>query len=112
MPDIHPKKAATDAIYIELDTERKIRHRNKTYYRVLHWPIWIFVFFIAPGPWTFDLFAKGFDARLGAWLGVVLVGTASSDPASTSKRTYVFTSSVNRAPAVSASTALSSRPFS
>jgi hypothetical protein len=33
------------------------------------------VFFIAPGPLTFDLFARGFDARLGAWLGIVLLGT-------------------------------------
>ena len=39
----------THARYIELDTERKIRHRNKLYYRFNHWPIWIFVFFIAPG---------------------------------------------------------------
>ncbi len=75
MPDIQPKKAATDAIYIELDTERKIRHRNKTYYRVLHWPIWIFTFFIAPGPLTFDLFAHGFDTRMLVWLSIVLVAT-------------------------------------
>lgn len=75
MSDMHPKKAATDALYIELDTERKIRHRNKTYYRVLHWPIWIFTFFIAPGPLTFDLFAHGFDARMLVWLSVVLIAT-------------------------------------
>jgi hypothetical protein len=42
---------------------------------VNHWPIWIFVFFIAPGPLTFDLFARGFDARMALWLGVVLLGT-------------------------------------
>src|SRR3954464_9559906 len=66
----------TDARYIELDSHRQIRHRNKLYYRFNHWPIWIFVFFIAPGPWTFDLFAKGFDARLLAWLLVVMVATA------------------------------------
>jgi hypothetical protein len=65
----------TDARYIELDTDRKIRHRNKTYYRVLHWPIWIFVFFIAPGPLTFDLFEGGFDSRILAWLSVVLFAT-------------------------------------
>jgi|SRR5687768_10555899 hypothetical protein len=70
-----PEHYATDARYIEFDTERKIRHRNKTYYRVLHWPIWIFVFFIAPGPLTFDLFARGFDTRMVAWLSVVLVAT-------------------------------------
>jgi hypothetical protein len=65
----------TDALYVELDSHRKIRVRNKTYYRVLHWPIWIFVFFIAPGPLTFDLFESGMDARMGAWLALVLAGT-------------------------------------
>jgi hypothetical protein len=33
------------------------------------------VFFIAPGPLTFDLFARGFDRRMALWLGAVLVGT-------------------------------------
>ena len=66
----------THARFIERDTERKIRHRNKLYYRVNHWPIWIFVFFIAPGPLTFDLFERGFDRRMLIWLGVVLTGTA------------------------------------
>ena len=65
----------TDALYIELDTDRKIRHRNKLHYRFNHWPIWIFVFFIAPGPLTFDLFERGFDSRLATWLGVVLLAT-------------------------------------
>jgi hypothetical protein len=65
----------TDALYVELDTDRKIRYRNKRYYRVLHWPLWIFVFFIAPGPLTFDLFERGFDTRLTAWLAVVIIGT-------------------------------------
>ena len=40
---------------VEYDSDRKIRARNKLYYRFNHWPIWIFVFFIAPGPLTFDL---------------------------------------------------------
>jgi len=65
----------TDARYIERDTDRTIRHRNKTYYRVLHWPIWIFVFFIAPGPLTFDLFERGFDRRTVTWLTMVMVAT-------------------------------------
>ncbi|MBM3818748.1 MAG: hypothetical protein FJW14_07020 [Acidimicrobiia bacterium] len=65
----------TDALYVEFDSERHIRHRNKLYYRFNHWPIWIFVFFIAPGPLTFDLFERGFDPRLLTWLAVVLVGT-------------------------------------
>ena len=66
----------TSARYIELDTERRIRHRNKLYYRVNHWPIWVFVFFIAPGPWTFDVIERGFDGRTGAWLALVMIGTA------------------------------------
>jgi hypothetical protein len=53
----------------------RFRTRNKPLYRLAHWPIWIFVFFIAPGPLTFDLFEHGFDVRMAAWLGVVLVGT-------------------------------------
>ena len=63
------------AIPVEYASQRKIRERNKLYYRINHWPIWIFVFFIAPGPLTFDLFEHGFDARLFGWLAVVLVGT-------------------------------------
>ena len=66
----------TDARYIEFDSERTIRVRNKVYYRVLHWPIWILVFFIAPGPLTFDLFERGFDSRTLIWLSIVLCGTA------------------------------------
>ena len=69
-------KISTDARFIEIDSNRKIRHRNKTYYRVLHWPIWIFVFFIAPGPLTFDLFETGFNPQIAAWLALVLVATA------------------------------------
>ena len=65
----------THARFIERDTDRKIRHRNKLYYRFNHWPIWILVFFIAPGPLTFDLFERGFDSRMLAWLGFVLVAT-------------------------------------
>jgi hypothetical protein len=62
-------------IPVEYAEHRKIRTRNKLYYRFLHWPIWIFVFFIAPGPLTFDLFERGFDARMAIWLACVLVGT-------------------------------------
>src|SRR3954464_6968513 len=63
------------AIRVEYAHERRIRQQNKTYYRVLHWPIWIWVFFLAPGPLTFDLFAKGPSAGNMAWLTVVLIGT-------------------------------------
>lgn len=62
-------------VRVELASERKIRSRNKLYYRFLHWPIWIWVFFIAPGPLTFDLFERGFDRRMAVWLGAVLLGT-------------------------------------
>jgi hypothetical protein len=47
------------------------RERNKTYYRVLHLPIWIWVFFILPGHLTYALFTDGPDARHAAWLAVV-----------------------------------------
>ena len=63
-------------VQLEYASQRKIRERNKLHYRVNHLPIWIFVFFIAPGPLTFDLFERGFDLRMALWLGVVLVGTA------------------------------------
>jgi hypothetical protein len=54
---------------------RHFRERNKVHYRVSHWPIWIFVFFLAPGPLIFDLFERGFDRRMILWLGAVLAGT-------------------------------------
>ena len=60
---------------IELASDRQIRARNKIRYRLAHWPIWIFVFFIAPGPMTFDLFAHGINRRMLIWLGIVLLGT-------------------------------------
>jgi hypothetical protein len=63
------------AIPVEYASQRKIRERNKLHYRFNHWPIWIFVFFIAPGPLTFDLFERGFDSRMATWLGAVLLGT-------------------------------------
>ena len=53
----------------------RFRERNTPIYRLAHWPIWIFVFFIVPGPLTFDLFNGGFDARMAAWLGAVLLLT-------------------------------------
>ena len=47
-------------------TDRAIRTQNKISYRLNHWPIWIWTFFIAPGPLTFDLFAQGFDRRMAS----------------------------------------------
>lgn len=63
------------SIAVEYASQRPIRDRNKLYYRILHWPIWIFVFFIAPGPLTFDLFERGFDGRMAVWLALVVAGT-------------------------------------
>ena len=63
------------ALKVEFAADRKIRERNKFWYRVAHWPIWIFVFFLAPGPLTFDLFAHGGSIRNWYWLLLVLLGT-------------------------------------
>jgi len=52
-----------------------MRERNTRLYRLAHWPIWIWVFFLAPGPLTFTLFAHGFGVRNLAWLMAVLFGT-------------------------------------
>ena len=59
----------------EYAQERKMRERNTRLYRVLHLPLWIWVFFLAPGPLTFNLIAHGFSWGNGTWLAVVLVGT-------------------------------------
>jgi hypothetical protein len=60
---------------VEFADARKMRVRNKTYYRFAHWPIWIWVFFLAPGPLTFSLFAHGFGWANSIWLAAVLIGT-------------------------------------
>lgn len=62
-------------VKIELASQRKIRTRNKLYYRFNHWPIWIFVFFLIPGPMVFRLFEQGFGGSMTWWLAAVLVGT-------------------------------------
>jgi len=53
----------------------RYRERNKKIYRIAHWPIWIWVFFLAPGPLTFDLFEHGPSAKNMAWLLFVMAGT-------------------------------------
>jgi hypothetical protein len=60
---------------VEFAQERKLRERNTRVYRLCHWPIWIWVFFLAPGPLTFSLFANGFSLANGLWLAAVLIGT-------------------------------------
>jgi hypothetical protein len=54
----------------------RYRERNKKIYRVAHWPIWIWVFFLAPGPLTFDLFEHGPSTKNMEWLIFVMAGTA------------------------------------
>ena len=41
---------------------------TSVYYRLSHWPIWIWVFFIAPGPLTFSCFSGGFHLDHWPWL--------------------------------------------
>jgi len=60
---------------LEFADARKMRERNTRLYRLAHWPIWIWVFFLAPGPLTFVLFARGFGHGNLIWLAVVLAGT-------------------------------------
>ncbi len=60
---------------VEYASARKMRTRNTARYRAAHWPIWIFVFFLAPGPLTFDLFAGRANRWNLPWLLLVLAGT-------------------------------------
>jgi hypothetical protein len=63
------------SLKVEYAEARKIRERNKVRYRLAHWPIWIWVFFLAPGPLTFDLFAHGGSGRNVIWLLLVMAAT-------------------------------------
>jgi hypothetical protein len=63
---------------VEYAHERRIREWNKPYYRLAHWPIWIWVFFLVPGPLTFRLFAGGVGWPNLAWLMAVLAGTGAA----------------------------------
>jgi hypothetical protein len=60
---------------LEYAHARRTRTRNTRLYRLAHWPLWIWVFFLAPGPLTFSLVAHGFGRANLAWLALVLVGT-------------------------------------
>lgn len=62
-------------IKVEYAAQRKMRERNTRIYRLAHWPIWIWVFFLAPGWLTFDLFAKGGSHWNVLWLAAVLACT-------------------------------------
>src|ERR1700736_1799904 len=60
---------------LEFAHQRRLRERNTWNYRLAHWPLWIWVFFLAPGPLTFSLFAHGFSIGNLLWLAAVLLGT-------------------------------------
>lgn len=63
---------------VEYANQRKMRERNKAAYRIAHWPIWIWVFFLAPGPLTFELFARGGSTRNFRWLLFVIAATGAA----------------------------------
>ena len=52
------------------------RQRNKIYYRILHVPLWIWVFWVLPGHLTADLYAHGPDLRHWIWLAFVIAACA------------------------------------
>lgn len=52
------------------------RERNKGYYRLLHWPIWVWVFFVLPGHLTHELFLRGPNRQHAIWLALVAGVTA------------------------------------
>jgi hypothetical protein len=59
----------------EFAAERRYRERNTRLYRLAHWPIWIWVFFLAPGPLTFQHVLPWFPLDQLGWLAAVLIGT-------------------------------------
>ncbi len=65
-------------VRVEYASQRKMRTRNTRRYRAAHWPIWIWVFFLAPGPLTFSLFAHGGSVANLLWLAAVIVGTGNA----------------------------------
>lgn len=67
--------SASPGVRVEYASDRKLRDRNTRLYRLAHWPIWITVFYLAPGPFTFRLFTSGWDAAMAFWLSLVLVLT-------------------------------------
>jgi hypothetical protein len=60
---------------VEFAHARKMRDSNTRLYRLAHWPIWIWVFFLVPGPLTFAMFARGVGRGNFIWLTIVLATT-------------------------------------
>ncbi len=65
---MHNSSEMAYPIKVEYAEARRMRERNTRRYRLAHLPIWIWVFFLAPGPLTFDLFAHGGSGKNLAWL--------------------------------------------
>src|SRR5882724_1346352 len=63
------------AVAVQYTDQIRIREFNTSLYRLCHWPIWITVFYLLPGPLTCRLFERGFDRQMAKWFGVVCFGT-------------------------------------
>src|ERR1700753_2202352 len=72
---MHNSREMAYPIKVEYAEARKMRERNTRLYRLAHLPIWVCVFFLAPGPLTFDLFAHGGSVKNIAWLLFVMAAT-------------------------------------
>ncbi len=77
LPRAYPVRYGA-AILVELSSERRMRTRNTVRYRIAHWPIWVFVYFILPGPLTAKLFAGAAGSGALLWLGVVLAAVTTA----------------------------------
>ncbi|MCU1311463.1 MAG: hypothetical protein JWO20_2588 [Candidatus Angelobacter sp.] len=62
-------------VAVQYTDQIRIREFNTSLYRLCHWPIWITVFYLLPGPLTCRLFEKGFDWQMAKWLAMVCFGT-------------------------------------
>jgi hypothetical protein len=60
---------------VEYAVTRKVRERNTATYRISHWPVWAWVYFLVPGPLIAQLFHHGPDRRIGLWLAFVVAAT-------------------------------------
>lgn len=74
-PGLRERRTTAYGERVEYAVTRKVRERNTATYRILHWPVWAWVYFLLPGPLIANLFHRGFDPRGGAWLLCVLAGT-------------------------------------
>jgi hypothetical protein len=74
-PEISIVCDSKPVVAVQYTDEIRIREFNTSLYRLCHWPIWITVFYLLPGPLTCRLFEKGFDRQMAKWLAMVCLGT-------------------------------------